>query len=187
MPTPLSPAARVDAELATHFEALDKSELVEMLVQMVKVYAVEGVSPLFKGESVSFEVAGRAAAPVSESERIGEESIAAMLKRLQQERRDDPLLQKFVINGEQVSVRVQNQMIPLSDYPGSNSPRPAAAPAQPVAAPARGADPFGAAPGNRPAAPTAPAQPGVARPADPNAKKQPQTNVPDRFKMIEKD
>ena len=113
------PAARVGAELRARLRNLPPDELVEMAAQLVTTYVVEGVLPLSR--------AGEGADLAADSG--GEETFAQMLKRLKVQRRD-PVLDRFLIDGENISVRIEGQgVVPLTEYR-----RPTTAPAAPAGA-----------------------------------------------------
>jgi hypothetical protein len=110
------PAARVQSELRARLRSLPAAELIELAANLITTYVVEGVLPLARaGEST--ELAADAG---------GEETFAQMLKRLKAARRD-PVLDRFLIDGENISVRIDGQgVLPLTEYR-----RPGAPPAGP--------------------------------------------------------
>jgi len=193
------PAAQVAAEIRTRLRAMGGEELVELCAQLLTTYVIEGVVPLARaGEGA--ELAADAA---------GEESFAQMLKRLRAAKKD-PVLERFVIDGENISVRIDGQgVLPITEYRRPVGPPPAApgvsvqvvqrregvpgaagsiynrALYQPEAAPARGAAP---APrqGAGPAQPSSPQQPAAAQPGAPAEKPQQKEEARnDRFSLIE--
>jgi hypothetical protein len=174
------PAAQVADALRQRLRALQPTELVELCVQLLTTYVVEGVLPL-----------GRAGEDLA-ADGVGEESFPQLLKRLKATRKD-AVLEKFIVDGENVSVRIEGQgVLPITEYRRPTAP-PAAA-AQPAAAPPRSEGAPGAASSiyNRalyqpdqpapqrgtPARPAAPAPPQPAAPKKDDAQK-------DRFTLIE--
>src|SRR5260370_21068010 len=85
---------------------MGSDELVELAAQLLTTYVIEGVLPLARaGDSADI-------APDAE----GEESFAQMLKRLKAGRKD-PALERFIIDGENISVRIDGQgMPPITEY-----------------------------------------------------------------------
>jgi len=194
----LDPAAQVAAEVRARLRAMGGDELIDLCAQLLTTYVIEGVLPLSRANEGT-ELAADAA---------GEESFAQMLKRLKAAKKD-PVLERFIIDGENISVRIEGQgVLPITEYrrpvgppaPGPGVtvqvvPRRESVPGaagsvynralyQPEAAPppARGAAPSPA--GAPPAAP--PRQPGPAQPSSP-AQQQQQKEEPrsDRFSLIE--
>ena len=195
----MDPAAQVAAELRARLRSLGTDEVIELCAQLLTTYVVEGVLPLSRaGES------GDLAPDV-----VGEETFAQMLKRLKAARKD-PVLERFIIDGENISVRIEGQgVLPITEYrrpvgpppsgPGVTVqvvPRRESVPGaagsiynralyQPDApAPVRGAQ----QPSQRPAAqpaPSAPQQP--QQPQQPAAAQQKKPEEPrnDRFSLIE--
>ena len=102
----LDPAAQVAAELRARLRSMPSEQLIELCAQLLATYVVEGVLPLARaGEST--ELAADAA---------GEESFAQMLKRLKAAKRD-PVLERFIIDGENISVRIDGQgVLPITEY-----------------------------------------------------------------------
>ena len=102
----LDPSAQVAAELRTRLRSMASDQLIELCAQLLATYVVEGVLPLARaGEST--ELAADAA---------GEESFAQMLKRLKAAKRD-PVLERFIIDGENISVRIDGQgVLPITEY-----------------------------------------------------------------------
>jgi hypothetical protein len=100
------PAAQVAAEVRARLRAMGGDELVELCAQLLTTYVIEGVVPLARaGESR--ELAADAA---------GEESFAQMLKRLKAAKAD-PVLERFIIDGENISVRIDGQgVLPITEY-----------------------------------------------------------------------
>jgi hypothetical protein len=197
----MDPAAQVAADLRARLRAMPAPELVEMAAQLLTTYVVEGVIPLARaGEG----------APELAQDQGGEESFAQMLKRLKGAKRD-PILEKFMIDGENISVRIDGYgTLPLTEYRRPNAPAaPGAAPVvqprqervpgastsiynralyQPDQAPSA---PPGAAPARgapRPAAPPPQASPApAANGAPPPAQKKDEAGKSDRFALIELD
>src|SRR4051812_32736197 len=189
------PAAQVVSELRARLRGMGSDELIELCAQLLSSYVIEGVLPLARaGESSDIA-----------ADSVGEESFAQMLKRLKAAKAD-PVLERFIIDGENISVRIDGQgVLPITEYRRPLGP-PAAGPGVSVqvvqrregapgaaasiynrslyqpetAAPAR-ANP--AAPAQqRPAAqPAAPAQP----PQQPGQQKKPEEPRHDRFSLIE--
>jgi len=102
----LDPAAQVAAELRARLRSMANDQLIELCAQLLATYVVEGVLPLARaGESN--ELAADAG---------GEESFAQMLKRLKAAKRD-PVLERFIIDGENISVRIDGQgVLPITEY-----------------------------------------------------------------------
>jgi len=102
----LDPSAQVAAELRARLRSMASDQLIELCAQLLATYVVEGVLPLARaGESA--ELAADAA---------GEESFAQMLKRLKAAKRD-PVLERFIIDGENISVRIDGQgVLPITEY-----------------------------------------------------------------------
>ena len=201
-PLDSDPAARVAADLRARLRSLPSAELIELAAQLMTTYVIEGVLPLSRaGESTDLA-----------ADQGGEESFAQMLKRLKAQRRD-PVLDRFIIDGENISVRIDGQgVMPLTEYRRPNAPPPgpgvsvqtttvrlpaaAGAAANPynralyqpeqAPAPARGSpQPAPQQPAQRPA-PPAPAQ---GQPAQQNQQGQPgkKDEGKDRFTLIEID
>ncbi|HEX4382368.1 MAG TPA: hypothetical protein VH083_05450 [Myxococcales bacterium] len=192
------PAAQVAGELRARLRTMGGEELVELCAQLLTTYVVEGVVPLAR--------AGEAAELSADS--AGEESFAQLLKRLKAEKKD-PVLERFFIDGENISVRIDGQgIMPITDYRRPLAP-PAAAGVSvqmqpmprresvpggstsiynrglydnqpPPARPSRSAQPQPAQARPAPAAP-GPQQPAAAQPA----KKEPEQPKSDRFSLIE--
>jgi hypothetical protein len=208
-PDALDPAAQVAEDLRAQLKRMTGDELLEMAVQLVTTYVVEGVPPLARAQN-------EAALP---QDTVGDETFAGLLRRLKAERRNDPVLDRFHVDGENISVRLEGfGLVPLTEYRRSAVPpsaggaaparsvptprdsiynrglyeqqptgdlsRPVLArqqPAQP--APAAATAPRGAAP----AAPAPAAQPARAGQPAQQQDKQQQGPSSDRFKLIELD
>jgi hypothetical protein len=116
---PLDAAAQVAGEIRARLRTLPPDQLVEMCAQLLSTYVVEGVLPLSRAAD-SNDLAGDTA---------GEETFAQMLKRLKATRRD-AVLDRFVIDGENVAVRIDGYgVLPITEYR-----RPTAPPGAPAAA-----------------------------------------------------
>ena len=102
----LDPAAQVAGELRARLRALAGDELLELCAQLLTTYVIEGVVPLARaGESTDLA-----------ADAGGEESFAQMLKRLKASKKD-PVLERFIIDGENISVRVDGQgILPITEY-----------------------------------------------------------------------
>ena len=191
------PAAQVAAEVRARLRAMGGDELVELCAQLLTTYVIEGVVPLSRaGEST--ELAADAA---------GEESFAQMLKRLKAAKKD-PVLERFIVDGENISVRIDGQgILPITEYRRPVGPPPAGPGVtvqvvqrregvpgaagsvynrslyQPEAAPPARA-PASPAAAQRPAA--QPAQPAPAGQAQPAGNQKPEEQPgKDRFSLIE--
>ncbi|MCA1826230.1 MAG: hypothetical protein ABR567_18280 [Myxococcales bacterium] len=195
------PAALVAAELRARLRGMGSDELVELAAQLLTTYVVEGVLPLARaGESTDL-------AP----DVVGEETFAQMLKRLKAAKKD-PVLERFIIDGENISVRIEGQgVLPVTEYRRPAGPPRAAGvsvqemppqprresvpgastsiynrslyqPEQPQQ-PARTVSPQAA----QPAAPARPAQPGAQSAPQPPGPGQKKPDEPknDRFSLIE--
>jgi len=191
----LDPPAQVAAELRARLRSMGGDELVELCAELLSVYVVEGVVPLARA-SESADLAADAG---------GEESFAQLLKRLKASKKD-PVLERFIIDGENISVRIDGQgVLPITEYR-----RPVGPPSAPGVSiqvmPRREGVPGAAgsiynralyqpdAPaasrGTRPQAvqpPAQPAQPASATPAPPAGapQKKPEEPRSDRFSLIE--
>jgi hypothetical protein len=191
MSNDLDPAQQVANELRARLRAIGGEDLVELCAQLLTTYVVEGVLPLSRaGESTDLA-----------SDASGEESFAQMLKRLKAAKKD-PVLDRFFIDGENISVRIDGQgILPVTEYR-----RPVTPPRGPAVsaqeAPARRESVAGGAtsiynrslyqpeqPTTRAAPPAAPApQQRPASPAQqpaPPASKKPDEPKNERFSRIE--
>jgi hypothetical protein len=192
----LDPAAQVASELRARLRAMGGDEVVELCAQLLSIYVVEGVLPLSRA-SDSSDLAVDSG---------GEESFAQMLKRLKAAKKD-PVLERFIIDGENISVRIDGQgVLPITEYrrpvgpppsgPGVSVqvvPRRESVPGaaasiynrslyQPDApAPSRGAPPQTARPAPQPAQPA----PAAAQQPAPAPQKKPDEPRSDRFSLIE--
>jgi hypothetical protein len=211
----LDPAAQVAEDLHAQLRRMKPEELLEMAVQLLTTYVVEGVPPLSRAQNET----GLA------QDSVGDESFAGLLKRVKAERRNDPVLDRFHVDGENISVRLEGfGLVPLTEYRRSAPPpaaggavpraavptprdsiynrslypeaaapqgdlsRPVAGATPPAAAarPAQGAAP--AARGGQPGAAPAPGAPAAgARPAAQQGQQNQQGGTSDRFKLIELD
>jgi hypothetical protein len=114
------PSAQVAAELRARLRAMGGEELVELCAELLATYVVEGVQPLARAGDSGAELAADSA---------GEESFAQLLKRLKAEKKD-PVLERFYVDGENISVRIDGQgILPVNEYRRPTAPP--AAPAQP--------------------------------------------------------
>ncbi len=188
------PSAQVAQELRARLRAMRGDELLELAAQLVTTYVIEGVVPLARaGESADLP-----------ADPVGDESFAQLLKRLKTTRKD-PVLDRFLIDGENISVRIDGQgVMPLTEYRRPNQP-PASA-GQPQAAQQRRESVPGAAtsiynrglyqPEQQPLAPRqsgapAPVQRAPSQPAAPAPLQQQKPGAPkeepknDRFSLIE--
>ncbi|MFL5312423.1 MAG: hypothetical protein ACJ79H_18465 [Myxococcales bacterium] len=183
--TDLDPAAQVAQELHARLRGLPPDQVVELCAQLLTTYVVEGVLPLSRaGEGADLAVDG-----------AGEESFAQMLKRLKASRKD-PVLERFLVDGENISVRVDGYgVLPITEYrrptapPGAPAqPRRESVPGagasiynralyQPDQAPTRGAPPTPPPPSRAPQPPAQSPQPGQPAKKDEAQK--------DRFTLIE--
>ena len=102
----LDPAAQVAGELRARLRAMAGDELVDLCAQLLTTYVIEGVLPLAR--------AGEGADLAADAG--GEESFAQLLKRLKAAKKD-PVLERFIIDGENISVRVDGQgILPITEY-----------------------------------------------------------------------
>jgi hypothetical protein len=100
------PAALVAGELRARLRGLGSDELIELAAQLLTTYVIEGVLPLARSTESS-DLAADA---------VGEESFAQMLKRLKASKKD-PVLERFLIDGENISVRIDGQgVLPITEY-----------------------------------------------------------------------
>ena len=110
----LDPSAQVAAELRARLRSMGSDELIDLCAQLLTTYVVEGVLPLSRATESS-ELAPDAA---------GEESFAQLLKRLKAARKD-PVLERFIIDGENISVRIDGQgVLPITEYRRPIGPPP---------------------------------------------------------------
>jgi hypothetical protein len=110
----LDPAAQVAAELRARLRSMASDELIELCAQLLTTYVVEGVLPLSRAAE-STDLAADAA---------GEESFAQLLKRLKAAKKD-PVLERFIIDGENISVRIDGQgVLPVTEYRRPLGPPP---------------------------------------------------------------
>jgi hypothetical protein len=192
------PAAQVANELRARLRGMGSDELVELAAQLLTTYVIEGVLPLARaGESADIA-----------ADTVGEESFAQMLKRLKAGRKD-PVLERFIIDGENISVRIDGQgVLPITEYRRPVGPPAAAGVTVPSVQPRRESVPGAATsiynrslyqpeqpPPARTAAPAQPAsQPPQQRPAAPQqpgqpqpgpGQKKPEEPKSDRFSLIE--
>lgn len=196
------PAMQVATELRARLRGMAADELIELCAQLLTTYVIEGVLPLLRA-SESTDIA---------PDTVGEETFAQMLKRLKAARKD-PVLERFIIDGENISVRIEGQgILPITEYRRPQGPpRAAGVTVQEVpmprresvpgastsiynrslyqeeATPARVGRPAGQPPA--PAQPQRPAAPGQPQPAAPQpqqpGQKKPEEPKSDRFSLIE--
>ncbi|TMA45050.1 MAG: hypothetical protein E6J82_02795 [Deltaproteobacteria bacterium] len=93
----MDPAAQVAAELRARLRSLGADEVIELCAQLLTTYVVEGVLPLSRA-SESSDLA---------PDVVGEETFAQMLKRLKAAKKD-PVLERFIIDGESPSTGVRS-------------------------------------------------------------------------------
>jgi hypothetical protein len=184
----MDPAAQVAAELRARLRSLGGDELIELCAQLLTTYVVEGVLPLSRASECSD------LAP----DVVGEETFAQMLKRLKAAKKD-PVLERFIIDGENISVRIEGQgVLPITEYRRPVGPPPSGPRVTVQAVPRRESVPGAAGSTyNRslyqtdaPAAGRGPPQPppGPAQPQQPASQQQqkkPEEPRNDRFSLIE--
>ena len=196
-------AQQVANDLRARLRGMASDEVIELCAQLLSTYVIEGVLPLSRaGESSDLA-----------SDAAGEESFAQMLKRLKAAKKD-PVLERFFIDGENISVRIDGQgILPITDYRRpTGPPRAAGVSIQEVPLPRRESVPGAAssiynrslyqpeqpAPQQpaRTAGPAQPAAPAPQRPAVPGqlppaqqqtgpGQKKPEEPKNDRFSLIE--
>ena len=100
------PAMQVANELRANLRAMRGEDLIELAANLLNTYVVEGVVPLARaGESTDLA-----------ADAVGEETFAQLLKRLKASKRD-PVLDRFLIDGENISVRIDGQgVMPITEY-----------------------------------------------------------------------
>src|SRR5207302_10296660 len=103
--------------LRVALRAMAGDELIEFCAKLLTTYVIEGVLPLaHAGESTDLA-----------SDAVGEESFPQMLKRLKASKKD-PVLERFIIDGENISVRIDGQgVLPITEYRRPVGPPPPAA------------------------------------------------------------
>jgi len=110
----MDPAAQVAAELRARLRSLGADEVIELCAQLLTTYVVEGVLPLCRA-SESSDLA---------PDVVGEETFAQMLRRLKAAKKD-PVLERFIIDGENISVRIEGQgVLPITEYRRPVGPPP---------------------------------------------------------------
>lgn len=162
------PAAQVANELRARLRTLSGDDLVELCAQLLTTYVVEGVLPLSRAAE------SKDLAP----DTVGEESFAQLLKRLKAAKKD-PVLERFIIDGENISVRIDGQgVLPLTEYrrPTATGNIYNRALYQEESAAAQAPQP------PRPAPATPPSAPSPAPPQSGQKKEEPKR---DRFSLIE--
>jgi hypothetical protein len=124
----LDPAAQLAEETRARLRTLPQDQLVDLCAQLLSTYVVEGVLPLSRAaESVDLA-----------ADTAGEETFAQMLKRLKATRRD-AVLDRFVVDGENISVRVDGYgVLPITEYRRPTVPPGAPAPSKRESSPAAG-------------------------------------------------
>jgi hypothetical protein len=196
------PAAIVARDLRERLSGMQQPELVELCAQLLGTYVIEAVQPLSKaGDGVELQV-----------DTGGDETFAQLLKRLKASKRD-PVLERFFIDGENISVRIDGQgVMPITQYrrpvvapsaPSSGGEAPPPPPPrqsnvpgastsiynrglyeQPAPPPGK---PAPAAPSRSAPAPAASATPGKPAPAAPAVAGAKKEEPKDRFSLIELD
>ena len=110
----MDPAAQVAAELRARLRSLGADEVIELCAQLLTTYVVEGVLPLCRA-SESSDLA---------PDVVGEETFAQMLRRLKAAKKD-PVLERFIFDGENISVRIEGQgVLPITEYRRPVGPPP---------------------------------------------------------------
>lgn len=198
-------AAEIPA-LRRRLGELEKHELVELCVQLTATYVLEGLGTLGQAED--------AAQPARAYDNVGDETFAGMIRRLKAQRPGDPVLDKFILNGEHIQVRTPMGNVDVTEYRRPTAPAAApavkVAPAQPSVPTSRDSiynrelyaqanQPAAARPGTPAPAPAAPttaatppapgapaARPAPAQPAAAKDKDD-QKKSGERFRMIELD
>ncbi|HUJ26634.1 MAG TPA: hypothetical protein VLW85_11490 [Myxococcales bacterium] len=106
------PALQVSNDLRARLRGMAGDELIELCAQLLTTYVIEGVVPLARA-SESTDVA---------ADNVGDETFAQMLKRLKASKKD-PILERFIIDGENISVRIDGQgVLPLTEYRRPTAP-----------------------------------------------------------------
>ena len=100
--------------LITRLASMERGALESLAAQLLQTYVVEGLAPAGASGESAYDL-------------VGEETFAGMLRRLKTERPQDPILARFVVNGEHVQVRTNMGNVDLTDYqrvtaPGSGAP-----------------------------------------------------------------
>jgi hypothetical protein len=114
-------------ELRRRFAAMDHAALVELAVELVTTYVVEGLGTL--------SVATQQASPAKGADQLGEETFAGMLRRLKGQRPGDPVLDRFIVNGEYIQVRTPMGNVDVTEYRRPNAPTGPAVTAPPPSVP----------------------------------------------------
>lgn len=96
--------------LRQRLATFEKDALVEMCVQLSRTYVLEG--------------AGTLAATTAATTPAGEETFAGLLRRLMRERPDDPVLSRFIVNGEHIQVKTPAGNVDVTEYRRPVPPRP---------------------------------------------------------------
>lgn len=162
--------------LRRRLESFDKDALIEMCVQLSRTYVLEGLGALSSASGPTTPAVDDA----------GQETFAGMLRRLKRDLPDDPVLTRFIINGEHIQVKTPGGNVDVTEYR-----RPSPPPRPSVAAPAVPAPSDSVY--NRPLheAPAASARPAAAPPRPPStpapAATQEKAPPQDRMSLIELD
>lgn len=193
-----------DPKLVERLEQMDHAALVALAAELLQTYVVDGLGT--NAQSTGEASLRRGA------DQAGEETFAGMLRRLKADRPGDPVLEKFIVNGEHIQVRTPMGNVDVTEYrraaapvPPSVSPPPPSVPTspqsiynrelygQPAASAARAAQtrpnppaPAPTAPASTPS-PSAPAAPTAAPAPAPASKPGEQKPAGDRVRMIELD
>lgn len=114
-------------ELRRRFSAMDHDALVELAVELVTTYVVEGLGTL--------SVVTQQASPAKGADQLGEETFAGMLRRLKGQRPGDPVLERFIVNGEHIQVRTPMGNVDVTEYRRLNAPTGPAVSAPPPSVP----------------------------------------------------
>ena len=196
------PAQQVANDLRARLRGMASDEVIELCAQLLTTYVVEGVLPLSRA-SESSDLA---------PDVVGEETFAQMLKRLKAAKKD-PVLERFIIDGENISVRIDGQgILPITEYRRPAGPPPPGPGVSVQAAPRRETVPGASTsiynrslyqpeqpPPQQPARTAGPAQPAAPSPQRPPVpgqptpapqqtgpgQKKPEEPKNDRFSLIE--
>ena len=100
------PALLVANDLRARLRSMAGDELIDLCAQLLTTYVIEGVVPLARAAEGT-EIA---------ADNVGDETFAQMLKRLKAAKKD-PILERFIIDGENISVRIDGQgVLPITEY-----------------------------------------------------------------------
>lgn len=184
--------------LITRLASMERGALESLAAQLLQTYVVEGLAPAGASGENAYDL-------------VGEETFAGMLRRLKTERPQDPILARFVVNGEHVQVRTNMGNVDLTDYqrvtaPGSGAPAGAPPPpamptprdsvynrdlykqpgdAKSAPAPAKSSGPSPAPAAKQAASPSAPSS--APKPPAPPGADAKEAKQAERFRMIELD